>query len=49
MAFGLERDEKAYTLLGAACAVGVLIFLVIFVLTFLANRYTRTSGVEYEA
>lgn len=49
MAFGLERFEKAYTLMGAACAVGVLLFIVIFFLTFLANRYTRTSGVEYEA
>jgi len=49
MAFGLERFEKAYTLLGAACAVGVLLFVVIFVLTFAANRYTRVSGVEYEA
>lgn len=49
MAFGLERFEKAYTLLGAACAVGVLLFIVIFVLTFVANKYTRTSGVEYEA
>ena len=49
MAFGLERFEKAYTLICAACAVGVILFVVIFVLTFIANRYTRTSGLEYEA
>jgi ABC-type sugar transport system permease subunit len=49
LAFGLERDEKAYTLMGAACAVGVLLFVIIFILTFFANRLTRTTGVEYEA
>jgi ABC-type sugar transport system permease subunit len=48
-AFGLERDEKSYTLMGAACAVGVILFVIIFILTFFANRFTRTSGVEYEA
>lgn len=48
-AFGVDRYEKNYTRLGEACAVGVLIFCVIFVLTYLANKYARTSGVEYEA
>jgi raffinose/stachyose/melibiose transport system permease protein len=49
LAFGLERFEKAYTRLGEACAVGVILFMVIFLLTFLANRYVRNTGLEYEA
>jgi len=27
----------------------VLLFVVIFALTYFTNRFTRTSGVEYEA
>lgn len=40
-AFGIERQESAYTRMGEACAVGVAMFVVIFVLTFIANRYMR--------
>jgi ABC-type sugar transport system permease subunit len=47
-AFGIVREEKAYTRLGEALAVGVVMFVVIFFLTYLANRFTRTSGTEYE-
>jgi ABC-type sugar transport system permease subunit len=46
-AFGIVRDEKNYTRLGEALAVGVIMFVVIFILTYLANRFTRTSGTEY--
>ena len=31
-----------------ALAVGVIMFVVIFILTYLANRFTRTTGTEYE-
>jgi ABC-type sugar transport system permease subunit len=47
-AFGIVREEKAYTRLGEALAVGVVMFVVIFILTFIANRVTRTSGTEYD-
>jgi ABC-type sugar transport system permease subunit len=47
-AFGIVREEKAYTRLGEALAVGVIMFIVIFILTYIANRVTRTSGTEYE-
>lgn len=47
-AFGIDRFEKAYTRMGEALAVGVIMFIVIFVLTYAANRFLRTSGTEYE-
>jgi raffinose/stachyose/melibiose transport system permease protein len=48
-AFGIERFEKAYTRLGEALAVGVIIFIIIFILTYLANRFLRAAGTEFEA
>lgn len=45
-AFGIERFEKVDVSLGEACAVGVIIFVVIFGLTFLSNRIGRKSGIE---
>lgn len=48
-AFGIDRFETVYTRIGEALAVGGLMFATLFVLTFLANRYVRTSGTEYQA
>ena len=45
-AFGIERFEKMDVRLGEACAAGVIIFTVIFILTFISNRYGRKSGIE---
>ncbi|MCC6170386.1 MAG: sugar ABC transporter permease [Caldilineaceae bacterium] len=47
-AFGLDRFERAYTRLGDANAVGVILFFAILLLTYLAYRYARVSGSEYE-
>lgn len=47
-AFGLERFERAYTRLGEANAVGVILFVTILILTYLAYKYARVSGTEYE-
>jgi raffinose/stachyose/melibiose transport system permease protein len=44
--YGLERFERAYTRMGDACAVGVMMFIVIFALTQIANRYTRFGAAE---
>jgi ABC-type sugar transport system permease subunit len=45
-AFGLERFEMAYPEMGAACAVAVILFVVIFALTFVANKYARITGIS---
>jgi len=45
-AFGLERFEMAYPEMGAACAVAVILFITIFGLTFVANKYARISGIS---
>lgn len=45
-AFGLERFEQTAIRLGEACAVGVIIFTVLFLMTIISNRYGRGSGVD---
>jgi multiple sugar transport system permease protein/raffinose/stachyose/melibiose transport system permease protein len=45
-AFGIERFTKNYPQLGEACAVGVMLFLLISVFSFLGQKYVRTAGVD---
>lgn len=47
-AFGIERFTKNYPQLGEACAVGVILFLLISVFSYLGQKYVRTSGVDTE-
>ena len=46
LAFGLTRFEKQYTKLGEACAVGTMLFILIFVVTFIVHKRARVSGTE---
>lgn len=42
----LYRNAMAYNKMGYACAIGTILFLMTLVLTYLNNRYLRSS-VEY--
>lgn len=45
-AFGIERFTKNYPQMGEACAVGVMLFALIVVFSYLGQKYLRMSGVE---
>ena len=45
-AFGLERFSKNFPALGEACAVGVILFVLILFFSYLGNRKLRVSGVD---
>lgn len=45
-AFGIERFTKNYPQLGEACAVGVMLFLLISVFSYLGQKYVRTTGMD---
>jgi ABC-type sugar transport system permease subunit len=45
-AFGAERFQKNFTRLGEACAVGVVLFILILIFSYIGHRKLRVSGVE---
>jgi len=45
-AFGVERFDKIYARLGEASAVGVVLFVLILVFSYLGHKHLRVSGVD---
>jgi ABC-type sugar transport system permease subunit len=47
-AFGIERFDRAYTRMGEACAVGVIMFVLILLFSYLGQRRLRVSGIDVD-
>jgi ABC-type sugar transport system permease subunit len=45
-AFGINRFERNFPRMGEACAVGVILFVVILFFSYIGNKHLRVSGVD---